>query len=656
MTFLRKLILTFTLLAFLPLLLMAGVLLGSQRLRLLEVGREHVHSMAAHTARRLDLLLERTVEQVEQLGLSQSLATELETANRSYEGLGEQEARSRLLALDAEWLSVTDPSESEIVGRCLSNPAARQLRLFQTCAPERFAEIMLTDRAGALHSATNVTTDYYQADEEWWQHAFAGGKGRTFVGDIGYDASAGVFSVDVAAPVRNEAAEVVGILKISHDVNALFEIVGELRTGRTGRGHLVNAAGRTVFAAAARPDFEQFGAQTMAAFRAEADGVFVGRVGPAEEKQVVGFAALESTSPDGKASVGDAPWFAVLTQSAAEVYAPYRRAFLWTVVVLLLPLAGLVLLAAYLKKSLVAPIGALHWATEQMAAGHLDVRVQIGEGDEMQDVGYQFNRMAAALQRHEEEQRLEIRRRTDELRQTDMQARRVREAMSAEMNSISEGMRQALDQMRQASEEGLDVRENLQLASEAWMTVRAFAEDLDDLCKVEGGRMRLELHEVRFGEVIESARRVLGGLLRRYQVELEFPAEDMELQLVADPPKLKQVLYALLSNAVKFGGPGSTVSVSARRDADATVIAVHDEGPGIRPERQEAIFDPLLGPSPQARTGAENIGLGLSIAKQLVELHGGSIWVESAPGSGSTFYVRLPDRDLPEQGQSDTDG
>ncbi|KPK58840.1 MAG: hypothetical protein AMK73_08995, partial [Planctomycetes bacterium SM23_32] len=480
MKLLHKLILTFTVLAFLPLLLMTGVLLGSQKQRLMDIGREHVRILAVSTAERVDLLIERTVEQAEQLALSRQLVAELEAANAAYAGMDNQAVEALMFERDAEWQRAGGPEAPPVRAR-LENPAADQLRSFQRTAPRRYAEIMLTDRRGGLHAATNLTTDYYQADEHWWQVAWGEGRGATFVSDIGFDKSAGVFSLDVATAVRDASGEVVGVLKISHDVRALFEILRQLRVGETGAGRVVSSDGKTVFGGSGATGGLRFDTATMARMLKEGTGVFVGRPPGTEDDQVVGFALLRSTLPQLRPRQDGAQWFVVVSQDAAEVYEPSRRALAWSVTVLLLPLAGLVLLAIYLKGRLVEPIRALYWASEQVAAGHLDARVQIEQGDEMQEVGYQFNRMAAALQRHEEEQRVEIRRRTEELRQSDIHSRRMREAISAQMSNISEGMLAALDEMRTAFEQGLGGERNAALAGDAWGKVRAYTEDLSDL-------------------------------------------------------------------------------------------------------------------------------------------------------------------------------
>src|SRR5207302_7777222 len=116
--------------------------------------------------------------------------------------------------------------------------------------------------------------------------------------------------------------------------------------------------------------------------------------------------------------------------------------------------------------------------------------------------------------------------------------------------------------------------------------------------------------------------------------------EPADAVVTADPLRVKQILYNLLSNAVKFTPPGGQISVRARVDATEAVIAVRDTGIGIRPEDKRVIFEPFR----QAGTSArhEGTGLGLSLVRELVGLHGGRLWLESAPGAGSCFTFTLP--------------
>jgi len=298
---------------------------------------------------------------------------------------------------------------------------------------------------------------------------------------------------------------------------------------------------------------------------------------------------------------------------------------------LLLPLLGIVVLAVYLQRWLIRPISALHWASQQVAEGRLDARVEIGHGDELEAVGREFNRMAGALQRHEETQRTEIRRRTQELRHSELQARRMHDSISATMEAIAVQIRAALDGLR---EEISRAGANSPKIQQHRAVLRALAEDLEDLASIGAAGAALELRQVDLAPLLEGVRRLLEPLAELHGVRVELPAGELP-SVVADRARLKQILYGLLSNA---------------REDGATRIAISDEGRGPILQEHSGIFY-LLEAKP-AEAPEDRIGLALPVIKGLVELHGGEIHVEGERGQGSTFAFTLPDREPPQSGAS----
>jgi signal transduction histidine kinase len=111
--------------------------------------------------------------------------------------------------------------------------------------------------------------------------------------------------------------------------------------------------------------------------------------------------------------------------------------------------------------------------------------------------------------------------------------------------------------------------------------------------------------------------------------------------------KIKQILLNLLSNAVKFTPEGGRIEITARQVDGSVEISVSDTGIGIAPEDQPKIFEEFRQVGSDYVHKVEGTGLGLTLAKKFVELHGGRIWVESEPGKGSTFSFTLPQKPLP---------
>lgn len=165
--------------------------------------------------------------------------------------------------------------------------------------------------------------------------------------------------------------------------------------------------------------------------------------------------------------------------------------------------------------------------------------------------------------------------------------------------------------------------------------------DVLDLSQIEAGRLALHKEWVDWREVIERALAIVRPLLNMKGIALSFDIPDDLPQLYCDRTRIRQVILNLLSNAARFTEKGS-IMVAARLESQFVVISVRDTGPGISPEDASRIFEPFQQGSFQQRRDQGGSGLGLSISKQFVELHGGKMWLQSEPGRGSTFSFRLP--------------
>jgi signal transduction histidine kinase len=155
--------------------------------------------------------------------------------------------------------------------------------------------------------------------------------------------------------------------------------------------------------------------------------------------------------------------------------------------------------------------------------------------------------------------------------------------------------------------------------------------------------MELELAPVALGELLENGVTMVRERATDHGIELHLQLDPRTTCVEADERKLKQIVFNLLSNAVKFTPDGGRVDIVLQGGATDTVqISVRDNGPGIAPEDQERIFEEFEQASRGVLRAHEGTGLGLAVAKQLVELHGGLIWVQSLPGAGSTFSFTLP--------------
>jgi signal transduction histidine kinase len=168
--------------------------------------------------------------------------------------------------------------------------------------------------------------------------------------------------------------------------------------------------------------------------------------------------------------------------------------------------------------------------------------------------------------------------------------------------------------------------------------------DILDLSKVEAGRVELELGRFHLPTALDNALTLVRERATRHGITLTQAVDDRVSDVVGDERKVKQILLNLLSNAVKFTPEGGRVGLTATAAKDVITIAVSDTGMGIAPEDQAAILEEFRQVGHEDARKQEGTGLGLTLAKKFVELHGGQIWVRSHVGQGSTFSFTLPVR------------
>ena len=248
--------------------------------------------------------------------------------------------------------------------------------------------------------------------------------------------------------------------------------------------------------------------------------------------------------------------------------------------------------------------------------------------------------------------RAELEQRAGELEQANEQMRKLNRLKSQFLANMSHELRTPLNSIIGFSEVLADdlpgslnaeQAEYVQDIMESGRHLLALINDVLDFSKVEAGQVRLETEPFSIPELFDELRVTIGPLVEKQAQELTIHLEENLPWLCADRMRIKQVLLNLLSNANKFTPPGGSITLSARQqDADWLLLLVSDTGIGIRPEDQELIFEEFRQVDGSLTREVTGSGLGLTISRRIIDLHGGRIWVESQLGSGSRFHVLLP--------------
>jgi len=185
-------------------------------------------------------------------------------------------------------------------------------------------------------------------------------------------------------------------------------------------------------------------------------------------------------------------------------------------------------------------------------------------------------------------------------------------------------------------------KELLAAAKDDSERLRKLVKDLLDLSKLESGKYEMKKELVDFRMLVANAVRPLRLPFEKKNILLELDIPERLPALSADPHQLIWVVTNLLNNALRYTDTGGKVYLEAKHDGDGLVVSVSDTGHGISAEHQKTIFDKFVQVKSSTETTPGSVGLGLAIAREVVEAHKGRIWVESNVGVGSTFFFTIP--------------
>ena len=342
-------------------------------------------------------------------------------------------------------------------------------------------------------------------------------------------------------------------------------------------------------------------------------------------------------------------WSVFVEQPTAEAFAPIYQSLFVTGVLLLIALIPALLLSIFFARRMVRPIQTLHVAATQIGSGTWERRIDIRTGDELEELAETFNQMAARLRASYNNLEQQVAERTRELGEAITELESASRHKSDFLANMSHELRTPLNAIigfsevlleRMFGEINAKQKEYLQDILSSGRHLLSLINDILDISKVEAGHMDLQPGPFDLRFVLQNAVSLVRERATRQGISVAVDVDAGVGAIEADERRVKQILFNLLSNALKFTPAGGRVTLTAAQVVDAVQISVRDTGIGIRGEDQDRIFEEFQQAGPGK--AVEGTGLGLALAKRFVEMHGGRIWVDSAVGTGSTFTFTLP--------------
>jgi signal transduction histidine kinase len=334
---------------------------------------------------------------------------------------------------------------------------------------------------------------------------------------------------------------------------------------------------------------------------------------------------------------------------------------LWRNAPLYIGLALLALIAQTIfARRVIQPIVRMGQAAQAIAAGNLSSRVQEGATlhNEVGALVRNFNNMAARIDALHSSLEQKVRERTAELQAANAKLEELNSVKSRYLSTVSHELRTPLTSIKAFAQILLDSpiedrhtrRRFLNIIDTETDRLSRLISDLLDLAKIEGGVLLWRMERFDIAALLQHACAAMMPVAVEAKISLECTAE-AGLSVRADQDRLQQVVTNLIGNALKFCAAGAHVSVSSavsaisgpgqRTSGEYALISVSDSGPGLSPAECGKVFDRFFRGANTGH-GVKGTGLGLSICREIVQHHGGEIWVDSKPGYGSVFRFTVP--------------
>ncbi|SDK00463.1 sensor histidine kinase [Natronincola ferrireducens] len=314
----------------------------------------------------------------------------------------------------------------------------------------------------------------------------------------------------------------------------------------------------------------------------------------------------------------------------------------------------ILLLAFYLNKRMMKPLNTIKGDINNMTENQMLSHIKVEGPNEIMDLAKAFNEMVDNL--HEEKKINE-----------GLREKLEYDNLKTEfLGNISHELRTPLNvilgsiQLMELADRGIDSygnqRKQAKVIKQNCYRLLKLANNLIDMTKIDSGFFQLNASKNNIVKVIEDTTLSVSDYMKNRDITLQFDTEVEEKYLICDPDKIERIILNLLSNAIKSTKPGGKIDIMVEDKDDRVIILIRDTGIGIPKHKQDIIFEKFRQVEDLLTRSCEGSGLGLPLTKALVEMHGGSISLESQCGKGSTFKIQLPVNYLEEDGEVKEEG
>ena len=638
------------------------------------IGKEHVF-LAERTLYEINKEIYNRIEEIQVYSADLILQEAIMKSNQEFDAL--DDIQRYINKKDDEWTSVPKETVTSFMQNLIENKLAEELRekiefYEKKYGNKLYGEIFVTNKYGANVAQTGKTTDYYQADEEWWQTANETG---LYVGDVGYDESADIYSIDIGVKIIDEDGNLLGVTKAVLSLIELIEFVGYIKEYiKFDTNFLFYDRDQKLIYST--KEFSIFDDAPEQYHRIIGITGFTVIHEEGEEEEVYSYAVSQ-----GFRDFEGLGWTLLIESETEDILAPVIRLKNTLFITLAFVIVLSILTGIGISRSIFKPIGKLSTVAEKIGRGDLDSKAEVSSKDEIGNLAVTINHMASDLKKYQnkllesekkrgKELELEVSKKTKELNrrvneleiakkattnmledlnEANKELKTLDQAKSNFLNLVSHELKTPLtavfahlgvldDFKKDLSKEELKSLDAIKRNSNQ---LKILINNILEIARIEAGKFELNPTKLDIKKEIHEVVENLSILSNKKGLKIEVEAKELP-SIIADEIRVKEILTNLISNAIKFTNKGK-ITIKAVKDGKFVKTSVIDTGVGISKDKIKNLFQKFYQvDSSVSRRFFGGTGLGLSISKQLVELQKGKISVESEPGKGSTFSFTLP--------------
>ena len=687
---------------FLILLIMAGAgfyMVGVYQNALRDAVGQGSVFLAEDKIRHIDKDIFQRIEEIQLYSNNFLLRKALQESNRGFESM--EDVQAHIQEKDTEWVSTPKEVITPFMEELISNEISESLRQEFIGFWEKkhgyrvYGEAFATNRYGANIAQTGKTSDYYQADEKWWQEA----KEKGFsIGEMEYDGSAEVWTIPFGVRIEDGEGTFLGVIKAVPFVREFAREV-ELTTRKyeTTEIRLVTFEGKLVYSTHAFQFLEDVAGNEFFRNITPESGFFIANEGGREKL----FAYAHSK---GFLDVPEFHWILLMAHDTQEVFSSVHNLQRALGIIGLVLALGILVLLAVLSRAISKPVQILMEGALRIANGDLSVKIDISTKDEIGQLALAFNEMTERLKTSYENLELKVRERTQELHgqiqeldktakllvgrdwelsktkereqdrlgeldaiskrlvkrdfellQTNELLREMDEAKSRFVSIAAHQLRTPISAMKWSVQMLLDgdfgklSRQAKKVLEETAFTLERLIRlvgDLLNVARIEEGRFGFSFGEVQLEELCKKVleENLPNAKKCKITLKLSIPAKPLP-PVYGDSDNLLLVLENFLENALLYTPQGGVVEFIVRRDTrnhKKIRVFIKDTGIGIPEFQQGLVGQKFFRADNVVRKQIGGTGLGLYIVTKILERHHTTFEVESEEGEGSTFSFALP--------------